>query len=363
MKITRCIKIKTETSSYEINIGDEFLSSEHLKKFVKNKEVLLIFDPEIGKTKIKDILNKVEKSEPLNFMSLEMSCSEKTKNFNSVTKIHDTLIDASFSRDCLLIGVGGGILSDITGFAASTYQRGVDFLLIPTTLLSQVDASVGGKTAINHKSAKNMIGAFHQPIEVIISADFLKSLPEREIRSGLVEMIKHGLILDETYFSFLQNKSNAILSLDEKVLIEAIARSVEIKASIVSEDEQERGKRALLNFGHTFGHGIEVLGNYKTYNHGEAVALGIICALRLSESHYDSNKDILRRTKELYKSYGIEAKPKKAINPNDLISFMQLDKKKSGNELAFILLQDIGKANKVSGISNKEIEKSILEAF
>ena len=160
----------------------------------------------------------------------------------------------------------------------------------------------------------------------------------------------------------IQNIQN-ILKHDRAALGHAIQRSCQIKSEIVSADEKEQSIRAILNFGHTFGHGIEVLGNYKSFNHGEAVALGIICALRLSESHYDLNKDIFRRTKELYKSYGIEARPKKAINPNDLISFMQLDKKKSGNELAFILLQDIGKANKVSGLSNKEIEKSILDAF
>ena len=361
--MSRSINIKTVTSSYEINIGNEFLNSEHMKKFAENKEVLLVCDPKIGRSKIEDVLDELKRCEPSNLKKLEITCSEETKNFSSVEKIHDALINSSFSRDCLLIGLGGGILTDITGFAASTYQRGVNFLLIPTTLLSQVDASVGGKTAVNHKLAKNMIGAFHQPIEVIISVDFLDSLPDREIRSGLVEMIKHGLILDQTYFNWLEKTSNKILNLDKETLIEAIAKSVEIKAKIVSEDEKERGKRALLNFGHTFGHGIEVLGNYKAYNHGEAVALGIICALRLSESHYDLNKDILRRTKELYESYGIEAKPKKAINPSDLLSFMQLDKKKSGNELAFILLQDIGKANKVSGLSNKEVEKSILEAF
>ena len=357
------IKTSTNSSSYNVSIGEEFLNSSHLKKFLTRREVLLVVDSNIPKDQVGKVLKEIKNTKPLAFKKIDLKCSEETKNFKSIEKIHNLLINLNFSRECVLVSIGGGILSDITGFAASTYQRGVDFLLIPTTLLSQVDASVGGKTAINHAKAKNMIGSFHQPIEVIISDSFLDSLPKKEIGSGIVEMIKHGLILDANYFIWLEKNISKILILDKSVLLESISRSVEIKSEIVSKDEKEKGVRALLNFGHTFGHGLEVLGNYNTYNHGEAVALGILCAIKLSEENQNLDTNLLPRVKKLFAACKIGIELKEDINANELLDSMQQDKKKKGNDLTFITLKKIGKAKKVSKIAENSILKAVKEAF
>ena len=348
------VNLDLTTKSYNIKIGSKIINYSNLEKFVSNKEVLLIHDSAISEAliiKFKKLINE----ETLKLESIKINANEQNKSQETLSKIHSTLIENKFSRDCLIIGIGGGIVCDISGFAAATYQRGVDFFLMPTTLLSQVDASVGGKTAINHPKGKNMIGAFHQPLGVLADLAFLSTLPKREISCGLSEMIKHGLIRDIGYFSWLEENIEQIIELDSKVTEEAVSRSIKIKAEIVREDEKEKSIRALLNFGHTFGHALELIGDFKNYNHGEAVAIGMIMALEISVRIGNITQQDSERVKQLLNRAKIDTKIKKTINSLDLYECMLGDKKKRGNVLNLVVLENLGQAKSVKGI-----EKSLI---
>ena len=348
------VNLDLTTKSYNIKIGSKIINYSNLEKFVSNKEVLLIHDSAISGA----LINKFKKminEETLKLESIKINANEQNKSQETLSKIHSTLIENKFSRDCLIIGIGGGIVCDISGFAAATYQRGVDFFLIPTTLLSQVDASVGGKTAINHPKGKNMIGAFHQPLGVLADLTFLSTLPKREISCGLSEMIKHGLIRDISYFSWLEENVEQIIELNSEVTEEAISRSIEIKAEIVREDEKEKNIRALLNFGHTFGHALELIGDFKSYNHGEAVAIGMIMALEMSVRIGNITQQDCERVKQLLNRAKIDTKIRKTINSLDLYECMLGDKKKRGNVLNLVVLENLGQAKSVKGI-----EKSLI---
>ena len=348
------VNLDLTTKSYNIKIGSKIINYSNLEKFVSNKEVLLIHDSAISGAliiKFKKLINE----ETLKLESIKINANEQNKSQETLSKIHSTLIENKFSRDCLIIGLGGGIVCDISGFAAATYQRGVDFFLIPTTLLSQVDASVGGKTAINHPKGKNMIGAFHQPLGVLADLAFLSTLPKREISCGLSEMIKHGLIRDIGYFSWLEENIEQIIELNSEVTEEAVSRSIKIKAEIVREDEKEKNIRALLNFGHTFGHALELIGDFKNYNHGEAVAIGMIMALEMSVRIGNITQQDCERVKQLLNRAKIDTKIRKTINSLDLYECMLGDKKKRGNVLNLVVLENLGQAKSVKGI-----EKSLI---
>ena len=352
------VKIELSDNSYKIDIGYQFLCLETFSELTENKEVLLVYDKNISEP----VLSETESIlKPLSneFLTIGLDASEENKSQDSIEAIHNLLLDKGFSRQCVLVGLGGGIICDLCGFAAATYQRGVDFILLPTTLLAQVDASVGGKTAINHAKGKNMIGAFHQPVKVLIDTNFLSTLPEREIKSGMVEMIKHGIIEDQDYFDWLEENLDKITKLEEPIMCEAIKRSVEIKSNIVSQDEKESGVRAILNFGHTFGHGIELIGKYKEYNHGEAVALGILSAAKLSQMTEGLSSECVERIYSVFSKAGIRTTTLTEIGAEDLYSAMQSDKKKQGKDLNFIVLEKIGKAKKVSGLSKEKVLKAI----
>ena len=352
------VKIELSDNSYKIDIGYQFLCLETFSELTENKEVLLVYDKNISEP----VLSETESIlKPLSneFLTIGLDASEENKSQDSIEAIHNLLLDKGFSRQCVLVGLGGGIICDLCGFAAATYQRGVDLILLPTTLLAQVDASVGGKTAINHAKGKNMIGAFHQPVKVLIDTNFLSTLPEREIKSGMVEMIKHGIIEDQDYFDWLEENLDQITKLEEPIMCEAIKRSVEIKSNIVSQDEKESGVRAILNFGHTFGHGIELIGKYKEYNHGEAVALGILSAAKLSQMTEGLSSECVERIYSVFSKAGIRTTTLTEIDAEDLYSAMQSDKKKQGKDLNFIVLEKIGKAKKVNGLSKEKVLKAI----
>tara|TARA_B100001123_G_scaffold99115_1_gene114352 strand:+ start:11227 stop:12321 length:1095 start_codon:yes stop_codon:yes gene_type:complete len=354
----KTVEIDLGDNSYKINIGNKFLSEQLFSEFLENQEVLLVYDKNISKSAVEEI-ETILKPLSTEFQAIGLEASEEKKSQLSIDTIHDLLIEKGYSRQCILIGLGGGIICDLCGFAAATYQRGVNFVLIPTSLLAQVDASVGGKTAVNHPKGKNMIGSFHQPIRVLIDSSFLSTLPEREIKSGMVEMIKHGIIKDEDYFNWLEENIKKINKLEEPIMCEAIKRSVEIKSNIVSQDEKEAGIRAILNFGHTFGHGIELVGKYKEYNHGEAVALGILSASKLSLMTEDLSSECVKRIYSVFNKAGIRTTTLNEINAEDLYSAMQSDKKKEGKDLTFIVLEKIGKAKKINGLSKEMVIKAI----
>jgi len=359
----KIIKVKTDSKKYDIKVGNDLLGTIPLKKLVSQKDILLIIDSKVPELLINKLRNNLKKSSSKKINSIKINASENNKNLSYLAKVYDFLIRNNYSRDCLIFGIGGGITCDMTGFIASTFLRGVDFVLVPTTLLSQVDASIGGKTGVNHKGFKNMIGTFNQPAQVIIETKFLKYLSKLEIQCGLMEVIKHGLISDKVFFVWLEKNLKQILSLKPLFIEKAIKRSIEIKADVVSKDEKEKGVRAILNFGHTFGHALETIGNNKLYSHGEAVALGMLAATKLSERNSNLDHKVFDRVHSMLKNTGINVNLKKKIIPKKLIKLMQSDKKKNNSQLKFILLEKIGKA-KIKTISNEEtIENAIKNSL
>jgi 3-dehydroquinate synthase len=286
---------------------------------------------------------------------------EQTKNWQTLNRVFDALLEARCGRDTLIVALGGGVIGDLAGFAAAVYQRGVAFVQVPTTLLAQVDSSVGGKTAINHALGKNMIGAFHQPRAVISDVATLDTLPDRELRSGLAEVIKHGLALDAALFEWLESDIEKILKKDPKALAHAVRRSCELKARIVAADERESGARALLNFGHTFGHAIEAATGYGTWLHGEAVAAGMVMAAELSALMGHLKKTEVSRVRDLLKRAGLPvAGP--ALAPERLVELMALDKKAAKGRTRFVVLESIGRAALRAGIDDAAVRRAVVAA-
>ena len=286
---------------------------------------------------------------------------EQSKSWQTLNRLFDQLLKARCGRDALVIALGGGVVGDLAGFAAAIYQRGVPFIQVPTTLLAQVDSSVGGKTAINHALGKNMIGAFHQPVAVISDVATLDTLPERELRSGLAEVIKHGFALDASFVDWLESNVEKILRRDHGALAHAIRRSCELKARIVAADEREAGERALLNFGHTFGHAIEAGTGYGTWLHGEAVAAGMVMAAELSALMGQLKKNEVSRVRELLKRAGLPVSGP-ALAPERMLELMALDKKAAKGKTRFVLLESLGRAALRSDVDEKAVRAAIVAA-
>jgi 3-dehydroquinate synthase len=287
---------------------------------------------------------------------------EQFKTLTTVNSIYDKLLAGGFDRGSTLVALGGGVIGDITGFAAATYQRGVDFIQIPTTLLAQVDSSVGGKTGVNHALGKNMIGAFHQPLCVIADTQVLSSLPQRELRAGLAEVIKYGLLGDRDFFAWLEAQCTGLLAREPGLLSEAIRRSCEHKAAIVAQDEKEAGVRALLNLGHTFGHAIETATGYSSWLHGEAVATGMVMAADLSwRLGWISGADAAR-VRRLLENFGLPTVPPADIGKKRFREIMSADKKARAGRIRFVLLKAIGTAV-VEEVSDQSLLDATLEAL
>jgi 3-dehydroquinate synthase len=281
--------------------------------------------------------------EGVDVVRIVVADGEEHKDWKTLNAVFDALLEKRCGRDTTLIALGGGVVGDLAGFAAATYQRGVQYIQVPTTLLAQVDSSVGGKTAINHPLGKNMIGAFHQPRLVLADTDTLKTLPERELRSGLAEVIKHGLVRDAAFFAWLEENIGRLLARDAEALARAVLRSVQIKAEIVAEDEREGGLRRVLNFGHTFGHAIETGLGYGAWLHGEAVAAGMAMAADLSrELGYLSDADT-GRIRALLQRAGLPVAAK-GIAPARMQQLMGVDKKVKEGRIHFVLLERMGAA-------------------
>jgi 3-dehydroquinate synthase len=283
--------------------------------------------------------------------SINLPDGETYKTVATMQAILDALVESRAGRDVCLVALGGGVVGDITGFAAACYMRGVDFIQVPTTLLAQVDSSVGGKTGVNHAQGKNLIGAFHQPQVVLIDTDTLGTLPDRELSAGLAEVIKHGAICDPGFFAWLESNIVALLRRDPDALEHAIRRCCEIKAEVVAEDEREAGRRATLNFGHTFGHAIEHSQGYGEWLHGEAVAAGMIMAAKLSGIE---DADV-RRLTNLVEAAGLPIVPPPIAAP-DWKSAMGMDKKVQGKQLRFVLLNTIGDSYVTSDYDAKTLD-------
>ena len=358
MKTTKTLDIFLKNKKYKIFLGNELINKIDiiLNCHLKGRKVVILYD-EILKKQLNILefsLSKITSK----LVTIEINSGEKSKSLNNYVKICEKVIKTGINRESVVLAFGGGVIGDLVGFVSSTLLRGIDFIQIPTTLLSQVDSSIGGKTGINSAYGKNLIGTFHQPIAVLSDVNLLKTLSKREILSGYAEIVKHGIIRDKTFFQWLEKNGSDVINGNNNLRIEAIFKSCKIKKSIVQEDEFEKGNRALLNLGHTFGHAIEGYLNYDgTVLHGEAVSIGIIMAFKLSiKKGYCSQTDLQRVTKH-FKEVGLPTSIKflknKVSNPLKLWKIMQNDKKMYNDSLKFILPEYIGKS-KIC----REIEKS-----
>ncbi|OLO05959.1 MULTISPECIES: 3-dehydroquinate synthase [Salinicola] len=330
--------------SYPIHVGAGILSSrEHLLPYLAGRQVMIVTNEVIAPHYLAALKETLAGAE-LEIREVILPDGEATKSLASVERIWDALLAAGFNRRCTLIALGGGVIGDMTGYAAASYQRGVAFIQIPTTLLAQVDSSVGGKTGVNHPRGKNMIGAFWQPRAVIVDTDTLRTLPARELSAGLAEVIKYGLIWDLSFLEWLEGELAALRALEGAAIRHAIRRSCEIKAEVVAEDETEQGVRALLNLGHTFGHAIEAHQGYGNWLHGEAVGAGMMMATRLSaERGWLSEADV-ERVAEILKAADLPVTAPANMSADDFLDRMRLDKKNVDSRLRLILLETLGRA-------------------
>jgi 3-dehydroquinate synthase len=305
----------------------------------------IVTDTNVGKHFAKPVYESLVKAgfEPI---LVTVSSGEKSKRISVVEKCFDQLAAHRLERKSFIVALGGGVVGDLAGFVATTYLRGIDFVQVPTTLLAQVDSSVGGKTGVNLRAGKNLVGAFYQPKLVLCDLDTLKILPEREYISGVAEVVKYGIIYDAKLFGELERSLPEILKRDSKILSQIIARCCEIKAEVVSQDETEGGLRAILNFGHTIGHAIENSSGYGKFLHGEAIAIGQVAAARISEKALGLTKHEVERIKNLFERAGLPVRIKlDSAQRKKLFAAMKLDKKVSGGEIKFVLAEKIGKVS------------------
>jgi 3-dehydroquinate synthase len=339
--MTTTLTVELGDRSYPIVIGRGLVGGDFdLGEHLRGDDCLVVTNETVGPLYLDKLLANLAGR---NISTLALPDGEAHKTVATMQSILDRLVESGAGRDTTVVALGGGVVGDIAGFAAACYMRGVAFVQVPTTLLAQVDSSVGGKTGVNHEQGKNLIGAFHQPRIVLIDTDTLATLPDRELRAGLAEVIKYGAICDAAFFGWLEDHMDDLLASDAEALAYAIRRSCELKAAVVAEDEREAGRRAILNFGHTFGHAIERCQGYGDWLHGEAVAAGMIMAAQLSGL---ASQDV-QRLRTLVAAAGLPVEPP-AIAPEDWMSAMGMDKKVQGKRLRFVLLDDIG-TSRVSG--------------
>ncbi len=344
--------------SYPIYIGPGLLRNKELySPHIKGRQVLIVTNETVAPIYLDDVKSALTDYQ---VDTVILPDGEKYKDLDTLNMIFDELLDRRHNRTTTLVALGGGVIGDMTGFAAATYQRGVNFIKVPTTLLSQVDSSVGGKTAVNHPLGKNMIGAFHQPQAVIADTDTLETLPLREMAAGMAEVIKYGLISDSEFYLWLQDNVAGLMSGDDESLAEAIYRSCENKADVVAQDEREGGIRATLNLGHTFGHAIEAHQGYGKWLHGEAVGAGMMMAADLSKRlGYLTEKDehdLLR----LLQAAHLPVKGPKDMSCDDYISRMAVDKKVLDGALRLVLLKGIGQAYITSDVPRDLLEETLM---
>jgi len=340
--------------SYPIYIGAGLLEQGLMNDHIRGKQVMIVTNETVAPLYLESL--KVSLDSALKVDEVILPDGEQYKNLDQINKVFDQLLGQRHNRTTTLIALGGGVIGDMTGFAAAAYQRGVDFVQVPTTLLSQVDSSVGGKTGVNHPLGKNMIGAFHQPQCVVIDTLVLNSLPERELSAGLAEVIKYGLIYDADFLVWLEANMDALVAKDQDALIQAIYRSCEIKAEVVAQDEKESGIRALLNLGHTFGHAIEAHQGYGQWLHGEAVGAGTMMAADLScRLGWISGEDV-SRIREIHLRAGLPVLPPADMDADDFISRMAVDKKVLDGQLRLVLLKQVGDA-----VVTSEFDPALLQ--
>lgn len=327
---------------YPIFIGSDLDPQALLAPYIQGKQVMIVSNTTIAPLYLQRYQTAIEALDK-RVATCILPDGEKYKDSQHLNLIFDALLEAGFNRDCTVLALGGGVIGDMAGFASACFQRGVYFIQVPTTLLSQVDSSVGGKTGINHPLGKNMIGAFQQPQVVLADMSQLSTLPDRELSAGLAEVIKYALLGDESFLVWLEENMDALVARDEKLLAEAVYRSCAHKARIVANDEKEQGERALLNLGHTFGHAIESYLGYGVWLHGEAVATGMVMAADLSQRMGWISQEDLERTKKIISRAQLPIVCPK-IPLDDFLAYMAHDKKVLNGQLRLVLLKQLGKA-------------------
>ena len=337
------VEVDLAERSYPIFIGQGLLKDAALLgRAVKSRQVMLVSNETVAPLYASAVETALQDRQ---LARVVLPDGESYKTLQTLETILTALLEQRFERGCTVVALGGGVVGDVAGFAAACYQRGVSFVQVPTTLLAQVDSAVGGKTAVNHALGKNMIGAFHQPVAVVADLDTLNTLADRELRAGLAEVIKYGLIRDVEFFEWLESHLPQLLARAPAALTHAIRRSCENKADVVGRDEQESGERALLNLGHTFGHAIEHALGYGSWLHGEAVAAGMCMAARLSAAMGSISHTTSERVVRLIAAAGLPTFPPAEVPAEQLLQAMQLDKKNRDGRIRFVLLDAIGHAS------------------
>ncbi len=353
----KTINVDLADRSYPIYIGSSLLSNNELiSGHITSNQVLIVTNQTVAPLYLKSLEGVLKE---VNYETLILPDGEIYKSLDSFNEVISQLMEKKFSRTCLLIALGGGVIGDLTGFVAACYQRGVKFIQIPTTLLAQVDSSVGGKTAVNHALGKNMIGAFHQPVAVIADTDTLSTLPDREFSAGLGEVIKYGIIRDKEFYSWLEDNIELIMQRDNDALEYCIERSCINKAEVVAEDERESGIRAILNLGHTFGHAIETALNYKEWLHGEAVGCGMLMAADLSRRSGFLEEGKVNSIRSILERANLPTSIHENVKAAQMFENMKVDKKSRDGVLYLILLSDIGEAIITSDYTEEALKETI----
>lgn len=350
------IHVELADRRYPICIGENLITNRELVgQYVQGRQVFVVTNAVVAPLyldQLKKTLSNYQVDEII------LPDGEKFKTLDVWSRIFDKLLESRHNRSTTIIALGGGVVGDMAGFAASAYQRGVEFIQIPTTLLSMVDSSVGGKTGVNHPLGKNMIGAFYQPKLVLADISLLKTLPARELSAGLAEIIKYGLISDYEFFVWLEENIDALMQGDQSALIYAVKRSCENKAFVVGKDERENSLRAILNLGHTFGHAIETAQGYGTWLHGEAVAAGMVMAADLSCRRGKISAEDLQRIITLLKRANLPVRSPANMTDEEFLSLMGVDKKVMDGRLRLVLLESMGKAEVTSDIESNLLHQT-----
>jgi 3-dehydroquinate synthase len=354
------LQVDLGASSYPITIGSGLLTDRNLLDAqIPGRDLLIVTNTTVAKLYLAKLTGSFAQRHTADCI---LPDGEQHKTLQTAGWVLDALVANKMNRDATVLALGGGVVGDTAGFAASCYQRGIGYVQLPTTLLAQVDSSVGGKTGVNHSGGKNLIGAFYQPQAVIADTDALRTLPVRELKSGLAEVIKHGIVWDPMLFAWLEKQIPQLLTRDTEALTYAISRSCEIKATVVARDEREHNLRAILNFGHTFGHAIEAATSYEKYLHGEAVALGMLIAADLSCRLGMIDAAVKERLRDILAQAGLPTEAPR-IGAARAYELMQMDKKVLGGAIRLVLLEKLGRAIVTDQYPKAALEATLAEYF
>ncbi len=355
------LRVELGERAYPIHIGAGLLArAELIRAHLDQPRAAIVTNTTVGPLYLQAFAAALEAA-GVQTANIVLEDGERYKDWATLNRIYDALIERRCDRKTTLIALGGGVVGDLAGFAAATYMRGIPFIQVPTTLLAQVDSSIGGKTGINHPQGKNLIGAFYQPQLVLADTATLRTLPARELSAGLAEVIKHGLIRDSAFFAWLEQNMERLLACEQQALAQAVRRCCEIKAEVVAADERETGERALLNFGHTFGHAIESGLGYGAWLHGEAVAAGMVMAADLSRRLGLLGEAEVARVVSLLERAKLPVAPPD-IPPKRLLELMETDKKAEGGRLRFVLLEGIGAASMRADVPGELLQHALARA-